>query len=165
MGAMVWGAIFAVFAVIMVAIVVMGFDPGEDANPLDAELAALEWVGDEAVSQGPRRDGDKWEVDVVRPDGSMVQVSLGKNLELQGLDEEYGPAGTLAEDEATGVTRERAVLAAFEEVGTGEVVGVEREAGGYLEVGVLLRGGRQVEVELDSRFRVVEVEEETPGDE
>jgi hypothetical protein len=161
----VWGAIFAVFAVLMVAILVMGFDRAEDANPLDAELAALEWVGGKAVSQVPRRDGDEWEVDVVRPDGSMVQVSLGENLELEGLDEEYGPAGTFAEDEATGRLRERAVLAAFEEVGTGEVVGVEREPAGHLEVGVLLRGGRQVEVELDSRFRVVEVQEEDPRDE
>jgi hypothetical protein len=51
------------------------------------------------------------------------------------------------------------------EVGTGEVIGVERESGRRLEVGVLLRGGRQVEVELDSRFRVTEVESEDPRDE
>jgi hypothetical protein len=156
--------IFVVFAAMTLALVVMGFELGEDATPLDAEVAALEWVGN-GVSQGPRRDGDNWEVDVIRPDGSMVQVSLGKDLELLGLDEEYGPAGTLARDEAIGAVRERAVQAAFEEVGTGEVVGVERESGRRLEVGVVLRGGRQVEVELDSRFRVTEVESEDPRDE
>jgi hypothetical protein len=161
----VWTTIFVVFAAMALAIVVMGFELGEDANPLDVELAALDWVGGDGVSQVPRRDGNKWEVDVIRPDGSMVQVSLGKDLELLGLDEEYGPAGTLARDEATGSLRQRAVEAAFAEVGTGEVVGVERESGRRLEVGVLLRGGRQVEVELDSRFRVTEVEKEDAGDE
>jgi hypothetical protein len=161
----VWTTIFIVFAAMALAIVVMGFELGEDANPLDVELAALDWVGGDGVSQVPRRDGDQWEVDVIRPDGSMVQVSLGEDLELLGLDEEYGPAGTPAEDEATGAVRRRAVQAAFAEVGTGEVIGVEREPRGRLEVGVLLRGGRQVEVELDSDFRVTEVENGDPRDE
>lgn len=162
---MVWTTIFIVFAAMALAIVVMGIELGEDSDPLKAELAALEWVGGEGVSQVPRRDGDNWEVDVIRPDGSMVQVSLGKDLELLGLDEEHGPAGTFAADEATGKLRERAVRAAFAEVGAGEVVGVELESGQRLEVGVLLRGGRQVEVELDSRLRVTEVEKEDPRDE
>jgi hypothetical protein len=95
----------------------------------------------------------------------MVQVSLGENLELLGLDEEHGPAGTPAADEATGKLRVRAVAAAFAEVGTGEVIGVEHESGRRLEVGVLLRNGRQIEVELDGRFRVTEVESEDPRDE
>jgi hypothetical protein len=94
----------------------------------------------------------------------MVQVSLNKNLDLLGLDEEYGPAGTLAPDEARGPDRVRAVRAAFAEVGAGEVIGVERESGGRYEVGVLLRDG-QVEVELDRGFRVTEVEGEDPRDE
>jgi hypothetical protein len=161
----VWTTIIIVFAAVALAIAVMGFEPGEDANPVDVELAALERVGGDGVAQVPRRDGGNWEVDVIRPDGSMVQVSLGEDLELLGLDEEYGPAGTPAEDEATGAVRRRAVQAAFAEVGTGEVIGVEREPRGRLEVGVLLRGGRQVEVELDSEFRVTEVENEDPRDE
>jgi hypothetical protein len=158
-------AVLAVFAMLTIAVLVVGLGPGDDANPLDVEIAALGWVGGDSVSQGPRRDGDNWEVDVIRPDGSMVQVNLSDDLELQGLDEEYGPAGTLAEDEATGPTRARAVQVAFAEVGPGEVVGVEREPGGRLEVGVLRRGGRQVEVELDRRFDVVRVEKEDPRDE
>jgi hypothetical protein len=156
--------IFVVFGAMTVALVVMAFELGEDASPVDAEVAALEWVG-AGVSQVPRRDGGNWEVDVIRPDGSMVQVSLSENLELLGLDEESGPAGTLAADEARGALRARAVRAAFAEVGTGEVVGVELESGRRVEVGVLLRGGRQVEVELDGRMRVTEVEKEDPRDE
>jgi hypothetical protein len=159
----VWTTILIVFGAMTIALLVMGFELGEDANPVDAEVAALDAVPD-GVSQVPRRDGDNWEVDVVRPDGSMVQVSLSKNLDVLGLDEEYGPAGTLAADEARGANRVRAVRAAFKEVGPGEVIGVERESGGRFEVGVLQRGG-QVEVELDRDFRVTEVEGETPGDE
>jgi hypothetical protein len=160
----VWTTILIVFGAMTIAVVFMGFELGEDANPADAEVAALDRVGD-GVSQVPRRDGDNWEVDVVRPDGSMVQVSLSKSLDVLGLDEEHGPAGTLARDEARGANRVRAVRAAFEEVGTGEVIGVERESGGRYEVGVLLRGGNQVEVELDRNFRVTEVEGEDPRDE
>jgi hypothetical protein len=159
----VWTTILIVFGAMTIALVLMGFELGEDANPIDAEVAALDAVGD-GVSQVPRRDGDNWEVDVVRPDGSMVQVSLSKSLDLLGLDEEYGPAGTLAPDEARGPNRLRAVEAAFEEVGPGEVIGVERESRGRYEVGVLQRGG-QVEVELDRNFRVTEVEGEDPRDE
>jgi hypothetical protein len=160
----VWTTIFIVFGAMTIALVLMGFELGEDANPVDAEVAALDAVPD-GVTQVPRRDGDNWEVDVVRPDGSMVQVSLSKSLDLLGLDEEYGPAGTLAPDEARGPNRVRAVRAAFAEVGAGEVIGVEREPGGRYEVGVLLRGGKQVEVELDKHFRVTEVEGEDPRDE
>jgi hypothetical protein len=160
----VWTTIATVFAALTIALLVMGFELGQDANPLDVEVAALDEVGS-GVSQVPRRDGDNWEVDVVRPDGSMVQVSLNKELDLLGLDEEHGPAGTLAPDEARGAIRERAVRAAFAEVGTGEVIGVEREPRHFYEVGVQLRGGRQVEVEMDRHFRVTEVEGEDPRDE
>jgi hypothetical protein len=159
----VWTTIFIVFGAMTVALLVTGLELGEETNPLDAEVAALDIVGD-GVSQVPRRDGDNWEVDVVRPDGSMVQVSLNNSLDVLGLDEEHGPAGTLASDEARGAARVRAVRAAFAEVGAGEVIGVERESGGRYEVGVLRRGG-QVEVELDRNFRVTEVEGEDPGDE
>lgn len=161
---MVWTTILIVFGAMTVALVFMGFELGQDANPADAEVAALDAVGD-GVSQVPRRDGDRWEVDVVRPDGSMVQVSLTKELDILGLDEEHGPAGTLAPDEAKGANRVRAVRAAFAEVGTGEVIGVERESEGRYEVGVLLRGESQIEVELDRDFNVTEVEGEDPRDE
>ncbi|HEV3375883.1 MAG TPA: hypothetical protein VG126_01230 [Thermoleophilaceae bacterium] len=160
---MVWTTILIVFGAIALALVVMGFELGEGANPADAEVAALDAVGD-GVTQVPRRDGDRWEVDVVRHDGSMVQVILSKSLHVLDMDEEVGPAGTLAADEATGRDRVRAVRATFEEIGPGVVIGVEREPGGEFEVGVLQRGG-QVEVELDRNFRVTEVEGEDPRDE
>jgi hypothetical protein len=72
---------------------------------LDAEAVAVELVSD-GIAQDPRREDDRWEVDVMRPDGSMVQVSLGEDLELRGLDEELVPAGTLADDELRGPARE-----------------------------------------------------------
>src|SRR5918999_288036 len=94
----------------------------------------------------------------------IVFAAMTIALVLLGLDEEYGPAGTLAPDEARGANRVRAVRAAFAEVGPGEVIGVERESGGRYEVGVLRRGG-QVEVEMDRNFLVTEVEGEDPRDE
>jgi hypothetical protein len=160
----VWTTIFIVFGAMTIALVLMGFELGQNTNPADAEVAALDLVG-RGVTQVPRRDGDNWEVDVIRPDGSMVQVSLSNDLDLLGLDEEHGPAGTPAPDEARGPDRVRAVRAAFAEVGAGEVTGVERESRGRFEVGVLRRGGDQVEVELDRHFRVTEVKGEDPRDE
>jgi hypothetical protein len=156
--------IFIVFAAMTLALVLMGLRLGEEtSSPVEAELAALEWVGS-GFSQGPRRDGDNWEVDVVRPDGSMVQVTLGDDLTLRDLDEESGPAGIPAHDEVTGAARTRAVEAAFAEVGPGQVVGVERDSR-EIEVGIRKRRDHQVEVELDHRFRVTEVETEDPRDE
>ena len=92
-------------------------------------------------------------------------MNLGENLELRGLDEELGPAGTLAPDEVTGVARVRAVRAAFAETGPGEIVSVERDSPRKIEVRVRTDSDSQVEVELDQRFRVTQVETEDPGDE
>ena len=155
---------FIVFTAMMIAIVVLALRLRDDQGPLDAEEVAVELVG-EGIAQDSRREDDRWEVDVVRPDGSMVQVSLGDDLELRGLDEELGPAGTLAEDELRGPARARAVRAAFTETGIGKVVSVERDAGGEIEVRVRPGGGRQIEVELDRKFRVVEIDDESLGDE
>jgi hypothetical protein len=160
----VWTTIFIVFGAMTIALVLMGLRLEDPASPVDAEIAALDWVGS-GYSQVPRRDGDNWEVDVVRPDGSMVQVTLGEDLELRDFDEESGPAGSPAHDELSGAMRARAVQAAFAEVGPGQVVGVERDSSREIEVGIQKRGGRQLEVELDHRFRVTEVEEEDPRDE
>ena len=129
----------------------------------DVEAAALEWVG-EGVAQQPRREEGRWEVDVVRPDGSMLQVSLGDDLELLGLDEESGPAGTLAPDELWGTARARAVQAAFAETRVGEVTSVERDSSGEIEVCIRMSTGRQVEVELGHMLRVVTVDTDDPCD-
>lgn len=147
----------------LVAIVVVRMGEDGQSNPANAETAALHWVGRGAALE-PRREGNRWEVDVVRPDGSMVQVSLGDDLELLGLDEELGPAGTLAPDELTGTARRRAVRTAFAETRPGRVASVERDSSGQIEVCIRMRTGRQVEVELDHMFRVVEVESDDPCD-
>ena len=157
-------SLFIVFTAMMVAIVVLALRLRDEQGPVDAEAVAVELVGD-GVAQDSRREDDRWEVDVVRPDGSMVQVSLGDDLKLRGLDEELGPAGTLAEDELRGPARARAVRAAFTETGIGKVVSVERDKGGEIEVRVRPGSGRQIEVELDRNYRVLELDDESLGDE
>jgi hypothetical protein len=147
----------------LVAIVVVRVGEEEQSNPPNAVTAALRWVGD-GVAQEARREGNRWEVDVVRPDGSMVQVSLGDDLDLRGLDEELGPGGTLAPDELRGRRRARAVQAAFAETGPGQVTSVERDSSGEIEVCIRTWTGRQVEVELDQALRVVEVGRKDPCD-
>jgi hypothetical protein len=157
-------SLFILFTAMMVAIVVLAIRLRDDQGPQEAEAVALEIVED-GVAQDARREDDRWEVDVVRPDGSMVQVSLGEDLELRGLDEELGPAGTLADDELRGAARARAVRAAFRETGPGKVVSVERDANGGIEVRIQHGGRRQLEVELNRNFRVVEVDDEQLSDE
>ena len=53
----------------------------------DAARVAAGWVG-AGATQAPRFDGDGWEVDVARRDGSLVEVTVGKRGELLGFDEE-----------------------------------------------------------------------------
>jgi hypothetical protein len=157
-------SLFIVFTAMTAAIVVLALRLRDEQGPIDAEEVAVELVG-AGIAQDSRREDDRWEVDVVRPDGSMVQVSLGEDLELRGLDEELGPAGTLAEDELRGPARARAVRAAFAETGIGKVVSVERDTGHGIEVRVRPGGGGQIEVELDGHFRIIQVDDESLGDE
>jgi hypothetical protein len=157
-------SLFIVFTAMTVAIVVLALRLRDEQGPLDAEAVAVELVGD-GIATDSRREGDRWEVDVARPDGSLVQVSLGDDLELRGLDEELGPAGTLAEDELRGKARARAVRAAFGETGIGKVVSVERDPGGEVEVRVRTGTRQTIELELNRDFEVVEVEHESLGDE
>jgi hypothetical protein len=157
-------SLFLVFTAMTIAIVVLAMRLRDDQGPLDAEAVALDIVRN-GTAQDPRHEDDRWEVDVVRPDGSMVQVTLGEDLKLRGLDEELGPAGTLADDELRGAARARAVRAAFRETGPGEVVSVERDPNGGIEVRIQTGGQRQLEVELDRRFRLVEIDHEDLGDE
>jgi hypothetical protein len=135
----------------------------DDISAKDAEVAALTWVG-AGDAEAPRREDGNWEVDVRRPDGSLVQVTMGDELQLLDFDEEFGPAGAPAIDELKGAARARAIEAAFWHVGPGRVVGVERDPTGEIEVGLRM-GGDQIEVRLDKRFRVIEVHPEDPGDE
>jgi len=139
--------------------------PGEDGfGEREAEATALRWVG-AGTADAARRDGDEWEVDVRRPDGSVVEVTIGEELELRGFDEELGAGHTLAPDELRGDVRDRAIRAAFAEVGPGRVQSVERDSSREIEVSVRRPDGKTVEVELDGSYRVVEVEPEAPDDE
>ena len=129
-----------------------------------AEAAALRWVDNNGLPEAPRRDEGEWEVDVVRPNGSLVEVTIGDELELKGLDEELGPGGTRAPDELTGPARERAIRAATAAVGPGRVLSAERDVPLEVEVKIQRPEG-VVEVELDPELRVVEIEREDSADE
>ncbi|HEV3378991.1 MAG TPA: hypothetical protein VG126_17090 [Thermoleophilaceae bacterium] len=158
-------AMIVVIVALLVASAVLQLLEEDDEGPTAAEakVAALSWVGG-GEAQPPRREKDNWEVDVRRPDGSIVQVTIGDELQLRGIDEELGPAGTPAPDELRGRARDRAVHAAFWHIGPGTVVGVERDPNREIEVGVRV-GKDQIEVRLDRRFRVIEVQPEDPQDE
>lgn len=134
------------------------------SDGLEAARTAANWVG-VAETDKPRREDGEWEIDVVRADGSLVEVTIGNRLELRGTDEELGPRGGTPPDEVTGSRRARAVRAALAVVSGGRAVGVERERDGKLEVAIRLSSDARVEVGLDRRLRVVEVESESPGDE
>jgi hypothetical protein len=157
-------SLFVLIGAMTVGIVVLAFQLREEEGPLDAEAVAVGLVAD-GVAQESRRDGDRWEVDVVRADGSMVQVNLGEDLELRSIDEELGPGGTLARDELRGPRRVEAVRAAFEEIGRGQVVSVERDSPRRVKVRLQTKNGRYVGVVLDNRLRVVAVDPEDPRDE
>jgi hypothetical protein len=138
-------------------------DEDDGVSAADAQVAALTWVG-VGEAEAPRREEENWEVDVRRPDGSLVQVTLDEDLHLRNFDEEFGPAGTPAADELAGAPRARAIEATYRHIGRGRVVGVERDPNGEIEVGIRL-GGDQIEVRLDERFRVIEVLPEDRNDE
>jgi hypothetical protein len=156
--------LFAFFALTAGVMILVGLDRRGDIGPADAQAVALNWVG-VGVAQEPRRDGSEWEVDVVRPDGSLVEVTIGKALEARGFDEERGTAGRPAPDEIQGTLRATATRIALAETGPGRALSVEREGTREIEVGIRTRANRSVEVELDAALRVVEVEPEDPRDE
>ena len=165
MGPLSRSTLFVLIAAMTAILVIVAFQLREEEGPLDAEAAAVQLVANGGVAQDSRRDGDRWEVDVVRHDGSMVQVNLGDDLELRSLDEELGPAGTLAPDELRGAARERAVEAAFAEIGPGQVVSVERDSPRRIKVRVRTGDGGNVGVVLDDSLRVLGVDTEDPRDE
>jgi hypothetical protein len=155
--------LFILFAAMAVSIVVLALRLDDQTSPVDAESVALDLVNG-GSAQEVRRDGDRWEVDVVRPDGSMVQVNLGDDLDLRSFDEEVGPAGTLAPDELRGRERAGAARVALARAGPGVVDSVERDRNGDIDVRIETWDGL-VEVELDRRFNVLEVERQDPRDE
>jgi hypothetical protein len=157
-------------ALLVLAIVVVATGTPREApqvSPSQAADAALQWVG-AGSAEPPRESGGDWEVDVVRPNGSLVEVTIGDRLELQGLDEELRAGRRPAHDELTGPARAQAIRAALAATGPGRVLGVERESGReaeVIEVDLRRRDGSRVEVGLDSALNVVEIEPQHPGDE
>ena len=99
----------------------------------------------------------------MRPDGSLVQVTLGDSLELRGFDEEFGPGHTPGPDELRGAARARAIEAAYAHVGPGRVLGVERETSREIDVDMRM-GTDRIEVQLNPRFRAIGVKPEDPRD-
>jgi len=102
---------------------------------------------------------------VIRPNGSLVEVTIGDQLELRELDEEFGRGGSRAADEVSGRARKLTARAALEVVGEGRVLSVERDSGDEVEVNIRRPAGDVVEVGLDGALRIVELEPEHPGDE
>jgi hypothetical protein len=151
-------------ALTAVVMAIAAVDRRADIGPAQAEAAALDWVG-VGFAQEPRRDGDEWEVDVIRPDGSMVEVTIGDAKEMRGFDEERGPAGLPAHDEVHGPLRARAIDAALAVTGSGQAQSVERDGPREIEVRVRTRDDLNVEVEMDRSLQVTELEVEDPGDE
>jgi hypothetical protein len=147
------------------AVAVLALLPREpELEAAEAGRVAVGWVG-AGIPQAPRRDGAEWEVDVVRPNGSLVEVTVSESGELLGFDEERGRGGSPAPDELTGRLRARAVRAALAATGPGRVLSAEWEHGGGIEVAVRRADGSQVEAALDRRLRLRELEREDPADE
>jgi hypothetical protein len=147
------------------AVAVLALWPREpEVEAAEAVSVAVGWVG-VGTPQAPRRDGGEWEVDVARPNGSLVEVTVGQGGELLGFDEERGRAGGRAPDELTGSLRTRAVRAALAAAGPGRVLSAEWEQGGGIEVAVRRADGTQVEAGLDRRLQLQELEREDPADE
>jgi hypothetical protein len=155
--------ILSVALVIAAAELQLREDGDEGVSAGQAKAAALTWVG-VGKAQAPRRDGDVWEVDVERPDGSLVQVTLGDSLELRGFDEEFGPGHTRGPDELRGADRARAIAAAYRHVGPARVLGVERETSREIDVDLRM-GTDRIEVQLNPQFRAIGVKPEDSGDE
>jgi hypothetical protein len=157
----------AVVAVTVAVLLVLALGDGEErmANAAEAQRVALDWTG-AARTEAPRRHGEDWEVDAWRADGSLVEVTVGPSLQVREFDEELGPGGNRAHDELRGANRVRAIEAARGEPGVAGVVGsVEREDDGTYEVNFVRPDRTVLEVELDQRLRVTDVDEEEIGDE
>jgi hypothetical protein len=156
----------AIVVALFGVLALLAFAPG-NGDDFDADAAqekARDWTGWHRTDE-PRRRGDGWEVDVRRPDGSIVEVNLGPKLELVELDEEVGPGGTPAHDELTGERRLRAIAAARQRAGRGVVRSVERERDGTIEVDLVLPDRTVLEVDLDARLNVTGADREELGDE
>jgi hypothetical protein len=161
--------VFAGYLAVVIGVSVVALaENREVASASEAEDAARNWEGEpgNGTIQPARLEADGWEVDILRPDGSLVELTFSlRGLELMDVDEELGPGGTPAHDEVRGPLRRPAIRKALEVTGPGRVTSVERDAPDEIEVNVKVPDGRLIEVELDSDLHVHEKDEEDPGDE
>jgi hypothetical protein len=154
----------AIAALAVLALLAFTPGSGDDFDASAAQQAARNWTGFQRTDP-PRREGDGWEVDVRREDGSIVEVNLGPKLELIELDEELGPGGTPAHDEVQGTRRARAVAVVHAHGHRGTVRSVEQERDGSIEVDVVRPDRTVLEIDLDADLRVLGVSDEQYGDE
>jgi uncharacterized membrane protein YkoI len=117
-----------------------------------ASDAALAKAGGGTVLKAETDDG-AYEVDVLRPDGTKVEVEVDRSFQatVDDRDDDSKLPALSAAD------RDRAANAALARVGQGTVSEVEREneGGAAYEVEVRLGDGSQVEVQVGSDFQVI----------
>jgi uncharacterized membrane protein YkoI len=116
--------------------------------------AAVQAVGGGTVVDVETSDdqGEAYEVEVRKPDGSEVDVALDKDLKVLSQNAETPEAATLAEAD-----RASAEKAALDAVGGGTVLDVEAsdDQGVAYEVEVRSADNKEWDVELDPAFKVL----------
>ncbi len=139
-----------------------------------ASKAALDEVGEGKVTDS-EADGNGFEVEVTREDGSEVDVLLSESFSVVRVDEDDadddattdGGTGTSDSDDAplTDDERASAEAAALAEV-PGTVADIDRsdDADHAFEIAVTRADGTRAEVELDEAFAVVRVVEDAADD-
>jgi len=142
---------------------------GPDADR--AARVAVEAAGGGTVLDVDRdsENGATWEVEVVKPDGSRVDVLLDalfraidvsaerESNEMRAPDKE--PNAADSEQPITGPEADQAAQAALKAAGGGSVLDVDRDSenGATWEVELVKPDGSHVDVLLDAQFRVIDV--------
>lgn len=134
---------------------------GDDDRPLAggdldrASRAALAEAGGGEVVDSERDDG-RFEVEVLRPDGTRVEVTLDDSFAVvhSELDDHDDPDD---DRPVTGEELERVTQAALAETGEGTVTDAEQEADGTYEVEVRRADGTEVDLRLDEDLAVTHV--------
>ncbi|MCY1136899.1 PepSY domain-containing protein [Actinoplanes sp. Pm04-4] len=129
-------------------------DPDVSGSDRDrAGNAAVQAVGGGTVVDVEASDdqGEAYEVEVRKPDGSEVDVKLDKDLKVVTQQAEA------ADPALTGADRASAEKAALEAVAGGTVLGVEAgdDEGVAYEVEVRSADNKEWDVELDPAFKVL----------
>lgn len=120
-----------------------------------AEKAALAETGGGKVTDSERdgENGATYEVEVTKDDGSQVDVRLDDQFKVVTAETDREDDND-ADEQLTGATLDRASKAALAKTGGGTVTDSERSGQAY-ELEVTKDDGSQVDVILDSQFKVV----------